>query len=168
MRRYLYSKQAQGDRYLRDRNLLVSPATLKLTEEFKLKARRNQVKEDAKRVLKSKHTFTITTHNRSTQTDNDQFNLLKEDDSDTSRPKRKSHTHNYRGTQTSKKAIHDAVHCSEKDPDRAVSYFTITCLIATNISSTCSHIVLADCNPTPSFSSGYMVKHSRGISLNLY
>ena len=84
MRRYLYSKQAQGDRYLRDRNLLVSPATLRLTEEIKLKARRNQVKEDAKRVLKSKHTFTITTRDRSTQTDNDQFNLLEEDDSDTS------------------------------------------------------------------------------------
>ena len=46
MRRYKSPKQLQGEKYLRDRNLLVSPVTLRLTEEIKRKARRTQVKED--------------------------------------------------------------------------------------------------------------------------
>jgi hypothetical protein len=82
MRRYRSPKQLQGEKYLRDRNLLVSPTTLRLTEEIERKARRTQVKEDAKRVLKPKHT--LTTRDQSTQTNNDQFNLLEEDNSDTS------------------------------------------------------------------------------------
>jgi hypothetical protein len=52
MRRYRSSKQLQGEKYLRDRNLLVSSATLRLTEEIKRKARHTQLKEDAKHVLK--------------------------------------------------------------------------------------------------------------------
>ena len=76
------SKRLQGEKYLRDRNLLVSPATLRLTEEIKRKARRTQVKEDAKRGLKPKHT--LITRDQSTQINNDQFNLLEEDNSDTS------------------------------------------------------------------------------------
>ena len=82
MRRYLYSKQAQGDRYLRYRNLLVSPATLiRLTEEIKRKARHIQVKEDANRGFRPKHTLV---RDQGTQTDNDLFDLLEEDSSDTS------------------------------------------------------------------------------------
>jgi hypothetical protein len=82
MRRYRYSKQLQGEKYLRDRNLLVSSATLRLTEEIKRKARRNQVKEDAKRVLRLRHT--LIARDQSTQTNNDQFTLLEDDVSDTS------------------------------------------------------------------------------------
>jgi hypothetical protein len=82
MRRYRSSKQLQGEKYLRDRNLLVSSTTLRLTEEIKRKARRTQIKEDAKHVLKPKHT--LTTRDQSTQTNNDQFNLAEEDNSDTS------------------------------------------------------------------------------------
>ncbi len=72
MRRYRSPKQLQGEKYLRDRNLLILPTTLRLTEEIKRKARRTQVKEDAKRVLKPKHT--LTTRDQSTQSNNDQFN----------------------------------------------------------------------------------------------
>jgi hypothetical protein len=82
MRRYRSPKQLQGEKYLRDRNLLVSPATLRLTEEIKRKARRTQIKEDAKRVLKQKHT--LTTRDQGTQTNNDPFILSEEDNSDTS------------------------------------------------------------------------------------
>ena len=59
MRRYKSSKQLQGEKYLRDRNLLVSSHTLQLTESIKRKARRStQVRENAKRALRaqSKHT----------------------------------------------------------------------------------------------------------------
>ncbi len=73
MRRYYKSsKQLQGERYLRERNLLVSPASLQRLEEIKRKARRTQVKEDAKRVLRLRHT-TLLARDQSTQTDNDQF-----------------------------------------------------------------------------------------------
>jgi hypothetical protein len=57
MRRYRSPKQLQGEKYLKDMNLLVSSSTLRLTEEIKHKARRTQVKEDAKRVLKLRHTL---------------------------------------------------------------------------------------------------------------
>ena len=84
MRRYYKSsKQLQGERYLRDRNLLVSPASLQRLEEIKRKARRTQVKEDAKRVLRLRHT-TLLARDQSTQTDNDQFIFLDDDISDTS------------------------------------------------------------------------------------
>jgi hypothetical protein len=84
MRRYYKSsKQLQGERYLRDRNLLVSPASLQRTEEIKRKARRTQVKEDAKRVLRLRHT-TLIARDQSTQTDNNQFTFLEDDISDTS------------------------------------------------------------------------------------
>jgi hypothetical protein len=82
MRRYKSSKQLQGENYLRDRNLLVSSATLRLTEDIKRKARRTQVKEDAKRVLAFKYTF-LPRH-QSTQTDPDQFYLFDDDISDAS------------------------------------------------------------------------------------
>ncbi len=82
MRRYRSSKQLQGEKYLRDRNLLVSSATSRLTEEIKRKARRTQVKEDAKRVLRSRHT--LIARDQSTQTDNDHLTLLEDDVSDTS------------------------------------------------------------------------------------
>jgi hypothetical protein len=75
------SKRLQGEKYLRDRNLLVSPNTLRLTQEIKRKARHIQVKEDAKRGLRPKHTLV---RDQGTQTDNDLFDLLKEDSSDTS------------------------------------------------------------------------------------
>ena len=84
MRRYYKSsKQLQGERYLRERNLLVSPASLQRLEEIKRKARRTQVKEDAKRVLRLRHT-TLLARDQSTQTDNDQFIFLDDNFSDTS------------------------------------------------------------------------------------
>ena len=82
MRRYKSSKQLQGENYLRVRNLLVSSATLRLTEDIKRKARRTQVKEDAKRVLAFKHT--LLPRDQSTQTDPDQFYLFDDDISDAS------------------------------------------------------------------------------------
>ena len=82
MRRYQSSKKHQGEKYLRDRNLLVSSATLRLTEEIKRKARRTQVKEDSKRVLTLKHR--LLPRDQSTQTDDDQFTFLEDDISDTS------------------------------------------------------------------------------------
>jgi hypothetical protein len=75
------SKRLQGEKYLRDRNLLVSPNTLRLTQEIKRKARHIQVKEDAKRGLRPKHPLV---RDQSTQTDNDLFDLFEEDSSDTS------------------------------------------------------------------------------------
>jgi hypothetical protein len=84
MRRYYKSsKQLQGEKYLRDRNLLVSPASLQRIEEIKRKARRTQVKEDAKRVLRLQHT-TLIARDQSTQTDDDQFIYLDDNFSDTS------------------------------------------------------------------------------------
>jgi hypothetical protein len=84
MRRYQSSKKYQGEKYLGDRNLLVSSATLRLTEEIKRKARRTQIKEEYKRRLR--HTFRHTSlpRDQSTQTDNDQFTFLEDDISDTS------------------------------------------------------------------------------------
>ena len=83
--KYIYksSKQLQGERYLRERNLLVSPASLQRLEEIKRKARRTQVKEDAKRVLRLRHT-TLLARDQSTQTDNDQLVFLDDNFSDTS------------------------------------------------------------------------------------
>ncbi len=76
MRRYYKSsKQLQGEKYLRDRNLLVSPASLQRLEEIKRKARRTQVKEYNKRVLRLRHTTSLA-RDQSTQTDNDQFNFF--------------------------------------------------------------------------------------------
>ncbi len=84
MRRYKKPKQLQGEKYLRDRNLLVSSVTLRLTEEIKSKALRTQVKEDSKRVLRLRQS--LLPCDQSTQTDNDQLNLLElnDDNSDTS------------------------------------------------------------------------------------
>ena len=53
MRRYKSSKQLQGEKYLRDRNLLVSSDTAQLTESIKYKARRTQIREEAKRALRA-------------------------------------------------------------------------------------------------------------------
>ena len=84
MRRYYKSsKQLQGEKYLRDRNLLVSPASLQRLEEIKRKARRTQVKENAKRVLRLRHTALLA-RDQSTKTDNDQFIFLDDNSSDTS------------------------------------------------------------------------------------
>ncbi len=88
MRRYRSSKQLQGEKYLRDRNLLVSPATLRLTEEIKRKAHRTQLKEDAKRVLRSRRVLpfrqTLLPRDQSTQTDDEYLAFLEDDVSDTS------------------------------------------------------------------------------------
>ena len=82
MRRYKPSKQLQGEKYLRDRNLLVSSATAQLTERIKYKARRTQVREEAKRALRSQ--FPPAPRDQSTQTDEDHFILLDDDGSDSS------------------------------------------------------------------------------------
>ena len=87
MRRYRSSKQLQGEKYLRDRNLLVSPATLRLTEEIKRKAQRTQLKEDAKRVLRLRSrrvSQTLLPRDQSTQTDDEHLAFLEDDVSDTS------------------------------------------------------------------------------------
>ena len=87
MRRYRSSKQLQGEKYLRDRNLLVSPATLRLTEEIKRKAQRTQLKEDAKRVLRLRSrrlSQTLIPRDQSTQTDDEYFAFQEDDVSDTS------------------------------------------------------------------------------------
>ena len=87
MRRYRSSKQLQGERYLRDRNLLVSPSTLRLTEEIKRKAHRTQLKEDAKRVLRLRSrrvSQTLLPRDQSTQTDDEYFAFQEDDVSDTS------------------------------------------------------------------------------------
>ena len=84
MRRYhKSSKQLQGERYLRERNLLVSPASLQRLEVIKRKARRTQVREDAKRELRLRHT-TLLARDQSTQTDSDQFIFWDDNFSDTS------------------------------------------------------------------------------------
>ena len=82
MRRYKSSKQLQGEKYLRDRNLLVSSHTLQLTESIKRKARRTQVRENAKRAIRAQ--FPLVPRNQSTQTDDDHFTLLEDDGSDIS------------------------------------------------------------------------------------
>ena len=87
MRRYRSSKQLQGEKYLRDRNLLVSPATLRLTEEIKRKAQRTQLKEDAKCVLRLRSrrvSQTLLPRDQSTQTDDEYFAFQEDDVSDTS------------------------------------------------------------------------------------
>ena len=82
MRRYKPSKQLQGEKYLRDRNLLVSSATAQLTESIKYKARRTQVREEAKRALRAQ--FPPAPRDQSTQTDDNHFILLDDDGSDSS------------------------------------------------------------------------------------
>ncbi len=84
MRRYKSSKKHQGEKYLRDRNLLVSSATLRLTEEIKRKARRTQIREESKRALRLKLRHTLLPRDQSTQTDDDQFIFLDDNLSDTS------------------------------------------------------------------------------------
>jgi hypothetical protein len=84
MRRYhKSSKQLQGEQYLRQRNLLVSPASLQRLEVIKRKARRTQVRENAKRELRLRNT-TLLARDQSTQTDNDQLVSLDDNFSDTS------------------------------------------------------------------------------------
>ena len=72
----------QGEKYLRDRNLLVSSATAQLTESIKYKARRTQVREEAKRALRAQ--FPPVSRDQSTQTDDNYFILLDDDGSDSS------------------------------------------------------------------------------------
>ena len=82
MRRYKSSKQLQGEKYLRDRNLLVSSATAQLTESIKYKARRTQVREEAKRALREQ--CTPAPRYQSTKTDDNHFILLDDEGSDSS------------------------------------------------------------------------------------
>ena len=82
MRRYKSSKQLQDEKYLRDRNLLVSSATAQRTERIKYKARRTQVREEAKRALRAQ--FPPVPRDQSTQTDDNCFILLDDDGSDSS------------------------------------------------------------------------------------
>ncbi len=79
-------KQLQGEQYLRERNLLVSPRVIKLTEEIKRKSRRTQVKEDAKRELRLRYTSSAhsAVTDQITQTDNAHSFLSDDGDSDTS------------------------------------------------------------------------------------
>ncbi len=82
MRRYKSPKQLQAEKYLRDRNLLVSSATAQCTERIKYKARRTQVREEAKRALRAQ--FPPVPRDQSTQTDDNCFILLDDDGSDSS------------------------------------------------------------------------------------
>ena len=84
MRRYQSSKKYQCEKYLRDRNLLVSSATLRLTEDIKRKARRTQIREESKRELRLRLRRTLLPRDQGTQTDDDQFVLWDDDFSDTS------------------------------------------------------------------------------------
>ena len=84
MRRYTSSKKYQGEKYLRDRNLLVSSATLRLTEEIKRKARRTQIREESKRELRLRLRRILLPRDQGTQTDDDQFVLGDDVFSDTS------------------------------------------------------------------------------------
>ena len=84
MRRYQSSKKHQGEKYLRDRNLLVSSATLRLTEEIKRKARRTQIREESKSALRLRLRHTLLPRDQSTQTDDNQLTFLEDDISDTS------------------------------------------------------------------------------------
>ena len=84
MRRYQSSKKYQGEKYLRDRNLLVSSATLRLTEDIKRKARRTQIREESKRELRLRLRRTLLPRDQGTQTDDDQFILWDDNFSDTS------------------------------------------------------------------------------------
>ena len=83
MRRYQSSKKYQGEKYLRDRNLLVSSATLRLTEDIKRKARRTQIREESKRELRLRLRRTLLPRDQGTQTDEDQFILWNDNSSDT-------------------------------------------------------------------------------------
>ena len=80
MQRGNLSKQLQARKYLRDRNLLVSSATLQLTESIKRKARRTQEKENAKRASRTQLPFV--SNNRSTQTDSNNFTVSNTNSSD--------------------------------------------------------------------------------------
>ena len=82
MRRYKSSKQLQGEKYLRDRNLLVSSATAQLTERIKYKARCTQVREETKCALRAQ--CPPAPRDQSTQTDDNHFILLDDDGSDSS------------------------------------------------------------------------------------
>ena len=84
MRRHPYSKKYQGEKYLRDRNLLVSSATLRLTEDIKRKARRTQIREESKRELRLRLRRTLLSRDQSTQTHDDQFILWDDNFSDAS------------------------------------------------------------------------------------
>ena len=84
MRRHPSSKKYQGEKYLRDRNLLVSSATLRLTEDIKRKARRTQIREESKRELRLRLRRTLLFRDQSTQTHDDQFILWDDNFSDTS------------------------------------------------------------------------------------
>jgi hypothetical protein len=84
MRRYQSSKKYQGEKYLRDRNLLVSSATLRLTEDIKRKARRTQIREESKRELRLRLRRTLLPREQGTQTEDDQFILWDDNFSDTS------------------------------------------------------------------------------------
>ncbi len=84
MRRHPSLKKYQGEKYLRDRNLLVSSATLRLTEDIKRKARRTQIREESKRELRLRLTRTLLHRDQGTQTDEDQFILGDDNFSDTS------------------------------------------------------------------------------------
>ena len=84
MRRHPSSKKYQGEKYLRDRNLLVSSATLRLTEDIKRKARRTQIREESKRELRLRLRRTLLPRDQGTQTDEDQFILWDDNFSDTS------------------------------------------------------------------------------------
>ncbi len=84
MRRYQSSKKHQGEKYLRDRNLLVSSTTLRLTEDIKRKARRTQIREESKRELRLRRRRTLLPRDQGTQTDDDQFILWDDNFSDTS------------------------------------------------------------------------------------
>ena len=72
----------QAEKYLRDRNLLVSSATTQRTERIKYKARRTQVREEAKLALRAQ--FPPVPRDQSTQTDDNYFILLDDDGSDSS------------------------------------------------------------------------------------
>ena len=84
MRRHPSSKKYQGEKYLRDRNLLVSSATLRLMEDIKRKARRTQIREESKRELRLRLRRTLLSRDQSTQTHDDQFILWDDNFSDAS------------------------------------------------------------------------------------
>ena len=84
MRRYQSSKKHQGEKHLKDRNLLVSSATLRLTEDIKRKTRRTQIREESKRELRLRLRRTLLPREQGTQTDDDQFILWDDNFSDTS------------------------------------------------------------------------------------
>ncbi len=64
--------------------ILVSSATLRLTEDIKRKARRTQIREESKRDLRLRLRRTLLPRDQGTQTDDDQFILWDDNFSDTS------------------------------------------------------------------------------------